>query len=851
MGINASREGLEKIETARLKKGWGPQEQAWYNLALTSLSVLKRFRSGTRIELPNFIALCQVVGIEDWQSIADFSFSEAPKRLVFTPHKYDPKTWVGREKLIEDLLTKLKEKTRIVWLTGFSGIGKTTLGECIAVKAWENNPSFQYVKIPDFQSSNFVTGAREILSELGEKNFNLEEMNDEKWLSNHLLTKLQSNSYWLQIDSIENLIESNEFIENYWFNFFNKCLTVNNFASRLLLTSQVLPLSMIDWQYEYSNIWHQQKLSGLNEEESKKYFAKNGIVINESNQNILTRIASTYEGHPFVLQVITREILQVYQGNVTTYWKVNQAEFEQVSRELNSSRLTEIDYNEQLTRRVRERVKKSLEQLPEKAIALLCRSAVYRRSVPQSFWLGLITEYSTKEQLEAYRVLGDRSLIEKEKNLIRLHNLVRDISYDWLREDEIIWKAAEVKAAELWLSKYQPEESAENLEKVRGYLEAFYHYCDAEDWAKAGKLFMQINSDNHQLYFPLCIGSYYQEQINLSQRLLGKLIYDYDYDIACLMSIGRASFALGKRDKALEAYKNAENILISLDYRSKIDEGNLAAIYNQIGIVYRNKGYKEAFKEAFQYFQKALNKIENKKTTIPILNNLGLVSIDLEEEERAYEYLHQALKACETFDNDNDELYLLIQKSDTNGNLGTLYMKRKEYPKAIFYLEKQLKISYEISQKNFSEYRDGIMTSLLNLGLSYINLGIESNNNTSKINQGINYLQESLEIAKDIGALYKKAQILFNLGYAKTNLEQYDNSLQNLQEALEIFQKIKSRKDQVIVLDYIAKNYYKKRQIKLARQHCEQALQIATELGIPLAQECQELLSKIEEEENC
>ena len=50
------------------------------------------------------------------------------------------------------------------------------------------------------------------------------------------------------------------------------------------------------------------------------------------------------------------------------------------------------------------------------------------------------------------------------------------------------------------------------------------------------------------------------------------------------------------------------------------------------------------------------------------------------------------------------------------------------------------------------------------------------------------------------------------------------------------------------VLKNLAKLYHQISQPKLARQHCEQALQIATELGIPLAQECQELLSKIEEE---
>ena len=78
-----------------------------------------------------------------------------------------------------------------------------------------------------------------------------------------------------------------------------------------------------------------------------------------------------------------------------------------------------------------------------------------------------------------------------EMNLIRQHNLIRDIAYDWLREDEAVWKVAEIKAAELWLAEYQPEDRVENLEKVRGHLEALYHYCDAGESNKLSNLFEQ------------------------------------------------------------------------------------------------------------------------------------------------------------------------------------------------------------------------------------------------------------------------------------------------------------------------------------------------------------------------
>jgi tetratricopeptide (TPR) repeat protein len=341
---------------------------------------------------------------------------------------------------------------------------------------------------------------------------------------------------------------------------------------------------------------------------------------------ILTGISQTYEGHPLVLQVITGEILQVYQGDVTAYWKVNRVEFEQVSRELKSSRLTETGYNEQLARRVRERVKKSLEQLPEKAIALLCRSSVYRRPVPQSFWLGLITEYSIKEQIEAYRILGDRTLIETERNLIRLHNLVRDIAYDWLRDDEIIWNATEVKAAELWLNDYQPEENAENLEKVRGYLEAFYHYCNIEDWRTA-KQILQAELEiinNQELTGILFIWGYYRELEVFYNLLLNRL--ELDFDLICYQTLASVNATIGNHKIAIDLCKKG------LYFSHKIDNyyyqlSFCMRFYMTLGSIYIES---DDNKEAIRNSHKALkinktlqNNIDNMKIRINIYNNLG------------------------------------------------------------------------------------------------------------------------------------------------------------------------------------------------------------------------------------
>jgi len=786
MGIHASQEGLERIETARVRKGWKKQEQAWYQLARTDLSTLKRFRAGEKIREDNFKELCQVVGIEDWENLIDLTSSTdlGINKSSPAPNIYDSEKWVGRSQLIEKLLNQLQKNTRIVWLTGLSGIGKTTLGECIAVKAWESDPSFQWLhlEISASQLTDFATGAREILSQLGEKDFDLQEMNDPKRLSDRLLTKLQRNCYWLQIDAIERLINANEFIDEVWLIFFKSCLTINNFSSRLFLTSQVLPNVMISWQYDYSNLWSEHKLKGLDTEESEQYFIKNGILVNESNQSFLNNISQIYEGHPFVLQIITKEIVQDYQGDVVKYWEHNKAEFEQVRRELNSHRLTEAQYNDALADQVRKKIKESLKQLPEKAIALLCRSAVYRRPVPKKFWLGLITEFSSKEQTEAYRILGDRALIEKEKNLIRLHNLVRDIAYDWLQEDEVIWKSTEIKAAELWLSEYQHEENAENLEKVRGYLEAFYHYCDAEDWVNAGYIFTirpEI-TQKQQLHNQLFTWGYYDENIYLCNKILKKV--SNQIDIVCYKHLAENYHLLGEYNKATE-YCN-KGLTIS---RKVEDVNGQSHFYDIIGNIYRQLG---RYQEAIKILNKALqnsNKLELQST---IYNNLGTVYSDLKEEHTSFYCFQFALS--------------LAQKIN---------------------------------------YFNGIANSSVNIAGYYGSIG------------KIKYAKQYLEIAEFYGEQGENDLLITNLkeksGLVLCSQEKDSEGLLLLEEALQRLEKMGNSKIKMVLLYNLAEVYCTNNQPKLARQHCEQALQIATELGLPLAQECQKLLLKIEEAENC
>lgn len=75
--IKLTKEGITMVDTARKKKGWNKTEWRWWDEAEVSESTLKRFTSGRAISPGNFKNLCEVVGIEEWQSLVDWENSDS------------------------------------------------------------------------------------------------------------------------------------------------------------------------------------------------------------------------------------------------------------------------------------------------------------------------------------------------------------------------------------------------------------------------------------------------------------------------------------------------------------------------------------------------------------------------------------------------------------------------------------------------------------------------------------------------------------------------------------------------------------------------------------------------------
>ena len=378
-------------------------------------------------------------------------------------------TWVGRESLIQDLSPRIRSSCRLLILVGITGIGKTALGERLAVELsdwFEGDWSkFHEENFEDEQQSNdFASVAARWLEKWGEL-ITPEDRKDTQRLLYRLVRHLKENRYLVQLDSLENILQGNEeegwsdFKDEWWVRFFESLLAADSCESCIILTSQDLPGQIEQVGTRYQNFWYCQLLRGLEEAERLALFAKTGLEVSteSTGRAYLERIGGAYEGHPLALRVIAGEIRnQPFKGNVVAYWNRYGHEIEEVEKAIEEAKKGisastddkyQLDrYTAKLRRHVRSRLEKTFNRLDKEvrdAFLLLCEASVYRCPVPEDFWLSHLEDWDRdeKQQQVALQALRDRYLVEEQVDenensrylLLRQHNLVRSLSLEYLK----------------------------------------------------------------------------------------------------------------------------------------------------------------------------------------------------------------------------------------------------------------------------------------------------------------------------------------------------------------------------------------------------------------------------------
>jgi WD40 repeat protein len=161
--LRASVQGLELVDQARKRKGWNRQSAAWAQAALTSVASLKQFWRRERISRETFTRICQTVGLDSWQEIAD----NQPIQQIVTDwgEAPEPAFFCGRVQELETLDRWLTvDRCKLIALLGMGGMGKTTLAvklvqQVLAQKEGGGeigNESFNSSSIPHPSSFQFI-----------------------------------------------------------------------------------------------------------------------------------------------------------------------------------------------------------------------------------------------------------------------------------------------------------------------------------------------------------------------------------------------------------------------------------------------------------------------------------------------------------------------------------------------------------------------------------------------------------------------------------------------------------------------------------------------------------------------
>ena len=83
-------------------------------------------------------------------------------------------------------------------------------------------------------------------------------------------------------------------------------------------------------------------------------------------------------------------------------------------------------------------------------------------------------------------------------------------------------RRAQYQAIVNWLTKYQPSPDTPNRDQVKGYIQAFYHLCDMEEWGRAASLIStKLNTPTEDpLHYQLKLWGDVPQQMSLYEALI-------------------------------------------------------------------------------------------------------------------------------------------------------------------------------------------------------------------------------------------------------------------------------------------------------------------------------------------
>ena len=326
--LQASTAGLAIVDQARQRRGWTKTSTArWWQDAHTSRATLRRFWQGERIQREIFIAICAVVGISNWEAIAEPAdlpvsnpttvSTDSPPDTVYLDLDEAPdlESFYGRSQELQQLEQWIvQERCRLVAIAGMGGIGKTSLALALVDRIQANFESVIWRSMQPVHSSsghrdnlfNLVASLLISLDQTASGSFSEIITNFSQYLRQHRCL--------LILDGLDSLWETQAKLEV--FNQIFQRLSQTRHQSCLLLTSRG-QLPTLELNTETSRSLH---LQGLKQSEAYQLLQARGLPGNELGLSTLIRL---YRGNPLALKIVTPLIQSAFNSNVAAFLNQN------------------------------------------------------------------------------------------------------------------------------------------------------------------------------------------------------------------------------------------------------------------------------------------------------------------------------------------------------------------------------------------------------------------------------------------------------------------------------------------------------------------------------------------------
>ncbi len=652
------------------------------------------------------------------------------KRVHYIEENYIIKKFYGRKKELKSMIEWYHSDKKILFITGFSGIGKTTLTLKFLKDHLKDEDIF-FIKINTYDTPlDVVNKLSRFLSRVGYPKLERyirgrvnEREESVNWNAIYLILKESLNNGVFVFDNVEQATDS---LKKFFERFIESA--IQNKRVRLIFigngVGDFVPFNLINYMMELN-------IGELKKEEAYEMLIDGGL-----NENDAYKVIRKYGGNPLLLslaknqddRIIRRFVLDVVIGNLNDKEKYALEFFSVFDKPVKISALlmNNIEYST-----IYSLINKNIFQELEFEVLTLhkiIKNFVYERLTQQKkveYHL-MAAEYFMDEGeilqaiyhfLKGNKVLRASMLLYDyyENHLFTHHGVIRDLalkildSYDGVDDHEwllygIIGDTYFVEGD--WDSALNYYRKGEELAKRN----------DPDTWAKLRLKISEIMMKRDK----------YDESKSLLEEVFSEIGKISDRKIESKLNYLYGMIFLFKGETEIAenylmiAFNKAEKLL---DYKAM---GN---VMNSLGILYKRQG---DYKMAIEYYMKAkeyFEVIDDKIGLAKVLNNMGSVYYVLYD-KKAEEYLLQARRILEK---SADEYTLSLNSL----YLGTFYLWTEKWSSA----EKYLKIA----EKKFKD-----MYVKSNLANVYIALGdLYYYINRSDLSK--KYFDKAIEIGMELG----------------------------------------------------------------------------------------------------